>query len=138
MSRSFVISLVVVAVLVAIGGAAGFWVREMDRDPSPGTKSGATATDTVPLKPQPVGDTIYVSVREIGEQPSRAVPFALRELVRQGLLLTARDELGLATRDVLLREEFPKKPDAKSAPFELTIVPSGDSRHTEIDCSIIR
>jgi hypothetical protein len=117
MSRSFVILLVVIAVLVAIGGAAGYWVREMDRDAPLGTKSDSTTADALPLKPQTVGDTIYVSVRELGEQPTRAVPFALRELVRQGILLTARDELGLATRDTLLREDFPEIPDEKSAPF---------------------
>ncbi len=137
MSRSFVISLVVVAVLVAIGGAAGYWVREKDRDAPLGTKADSTDA-SFPLKPQEVGDTIYVSVRELGEQPNRAVPFALRELVRQGILLTARDELGLATRDILLREDFPEIPDTKSAPFEMTIAPSGDARHTLIDYAITR
>jgi tetratricopeptide (TPR) repeat protein len=138
MSRSFVILLVVIAVLVAIGGAAGYWVREMDRDAPLGTKADSTTADALPLKPQAVGDTIYVSVRELGEQPTRAVPFALRELVRQGILLTVRDELGLATRDTLLREDFPEIPDKKSAPFEMTIVPSGDVRRTVIDYAITR
>jgi|GEM_PF-2663452 len=139
MSRSFVISLVVVAFLVAIGGAAGYWVREMDRDPSLGIKSDSTtATDALPLKPQAVGDTIYVSVRELGDQPTQAVPFALRELVRQGILLTARDELGLATRDSLLREDFPKTPDKKSVPFQMTVDPSGEARRTRIDYAIAR
>ncbi len=138
MSRSFVISLVVVAVLVVIGGAAGYWVREKDRDAPLGTKADSTTEASFPLKPQEVGDTIYVSVRELGEQPNRAVPFALRELVRQGILLTARDELGLATRDILLREDFPEIPDKKSAPFEMTIAQTGQTQRTLIDYAITR
>jgi tetratricopeptide (TPR) repeat protein len=42
--------------------------------------------------------------------PARATPrqsLLVRELVRQAVLIAARDELGLATRDAVLREPFP-------------------------------
>jgi tetratricopeptide (TPR) repeat protein len=66
--------------------------------------------------------TVYLTVREPeGYNPSVgfAAPLLERELIRQALLLAARDELGLATRDVLLREEFPEKPDEQSPILEL-------------------
>ncbi|HET6328875.1 MAG TPA: hypothetical protein VFG04_29595 [Planctomycetaceae bacterium] len=69
--------------------------------------------------------TVFLKVSEPeGYHPDdTTMPFAAplldRELVRQALLLAARDELGLSTRDVLLREEFPEKPDAKSTPLIL-------------------
>src|ERR1700722_18393062 len=66
--------------------------------------------------------TVYLTAREPeGYNPSVgfAAPLLERELIRQALLLAARDELGLATRDVLLREEFPEKPDEQSPILEL-------------------
>lgn len=52
---------------------------------------------------------------------SRSAPdgILLRELVRQALLIAARDELGLATRDRALRETFPDKGSASFAPVEV-------------------
>ena len=72
--------------------------------------------------------TVYLTAREPeGYNPSVgfAAPLLERELIRQALLLAARDELGLATRDVLLREEFPEKPDPKSVPFRLSASANG-------------
>jgi hypothetical protein len=65
--------------------------------------------------------TVYLTVREPeGYNPSScAAPLLERELVRQAFLIAVRDELGISTRDVLLREDFPKKPDENSVPFEL-------------------
>jgi hypothetical protein len=68
-----------------------------------------------------VGQTVYLTAHEPeGYDPK--VPFAAplldREVVRQAFLLAVRDELGLSTRDVILREDFPEKPDEQSAPFE--------------------
>jgi tetratricopeptide (TPR) repeat protein len=67
------------------------------------------------------GRTVCLAVREPEvDGPAGRVPqMGMREVVRQAFLLAARDELGLATRDVMLREEFPEKQDGASAPFEL-------------------
>jgi len=51
--------------------------------------------------------------------PSYPAGLLPRELVRQAFLIAARDEFGLSTRDVILREDFPEKPDEKYLPFEL-------------------
>jgi tetratricopeptide (TPR) repeat protein len=78
--------------------------------------STARATDD-----SAAGPTVFLTVRE-PEAPGPAggiAPMAMREVVRQAFLVAARDELGLSTRDVMLREDFPEKPDAQSAPFEL-------------------
>jgi tetratricopeptide (TPR) repeat protein len=82
-----------------------------------GVVSGAARADDNPT----VGQTVYSTVREPdGYNPAGfPAPLLERELVRQAFLLAARDELGLATRDVLFREDFPKQPDDKSQPFEL-------------------
>ena len=39
--------------------------------------------------------------------------------MRQAFLIAARDELGLGTRDSILREDFPAKPDLQCASFEM-------------------
>jgi tetratricopeptide (TPR) repeat protein len=85
-----------------------------------------------------VGDVIYLTVTEPGTLPSQTVPLLLRELVRQAFLLTARDELGLATRDVMLREDFPKNPDEKSIPFELSCLPTGSTKTTNVEYALSR
>src|ERR1700722_11523758 len=68
-----------------------------------------------------VPSTVFLTVREpqaVG--PAGGIPpMGMREIVRQAFLIAARDELGLATRDSMLREEFPEKPDEQSVPFEL-------------------
>jgi tetratricopeptide (TPR) repeat protein len=53
---------------------------------------------------------------EAGEQPA---PFLARELVRQAILIAARDELGLTTRDATLGDVAPPGPSSDSLPFEL-------------------
>lgn len=42
-----------------------------------------------------------------------------RELIRQAILLAGREELGLATRDASLGEDFPHEPNAKNVPLEV-------------------
>lgn len=44
-----------------------------------------------------------------------------RELARQAVLLTARDELGLSTRDETLGESFPEDAAARRGPYDLTV-----------------
>ncbi|HET6325346.1 MAG TPA: hypothetical protein VFG04_11775 [Planctomycetaceae bacterium] len=85
-----------------------------------------------------VGDVIYLTVTEPGVKPSQTVPLLLRELMRQAFLVTARDELGLATRDVMLREDFPKNPDEKSIPFELSCLPTGSTTNSNIEYALAR
>jgi hypothetical protein len=80
-----------------------------------------------------VVQTVCLMARE-PEVPGPAggiAPMGMREVVRQAFLIAARDELGLSTRDSMLREEFPAKPDEKSIPFELfcrTIDPMDDRK----------
>jgi tetratricopeptide (TPR) repeat protein len=66
-------------------------------------------------------DAVYLTVREPvpTSLPSYPANLLHRELVRQGFLIAARDELGLSTRDVILREDFPNPADDKCLPFEL-------------------
>jgi tetratricopeptide (TPR) repeat protein len=82
-----------------------------------------------------VGQTVYLTVREPqGVDPkNQPGPLLARELIRQAFLLAARDELGLATRDVILREDFPEKPDEKSAPFELSYRVSRAKRDFDVE-----
>ena len=79
--------------------------------------ASATRADDGPS----AGQTVYLTVREpeVAGPAGGIAPMGMRELVRQAFLVAARDELGLSTRDVMLREDFPDKPDEKSAPFEL-------------------
>jgi tetratricopeptide (TPR) repeat protein len=147
MSRGFGVALVVILALLAVGGAAGFWIMRMDRDP-PLAKSATTATgqttetttattpSTPPRKNLAVGETVYLTVREPGNVPSQVAPLALRELVRQAFLLAARDELGLSTRDVMLREDLPQKPLEESPRLELSCLPSGPPQRTIIDYAL--
>ncbi len=133
MSRSFVIALVALGVLLAIGGAAGYWVMHNDRNPPP-----PEADDGVGFSPRRHRSSPRVTwalaipsispLSEPGAGSSHAVPLALRELIRQAFLMAARDEVGLSTRDVMLREEFPAKPDANSSPFRLSCCGNGHGR----------
>ncbi len=72
-------------------------------------------------EPRTAPSTVFLTVREpesVG--PAGGVPpMGMREIVRQTFLIAARDELGLATRDSMLREDFPEKPDEQSLPFEI-------------------
>ncbi len=62
----------------------------------------------------------------------------MRELFRQAFLLAARDEVGLSTRDAMLREDFPEKPDPKSVPFRLSASANGPEDHASIDYKLGR
>ncbi|HEV8003272.1 MAG TPA: tetratricopeptide repeat protein [Planctomycetaceae bacterium] len=81
----------------------------------------------------PATPTVCLTVREpdIPGPAGGIAPMCLREVVRQAFLIAARDELGLSTRDSMLREEFPDKSDESSIPFEMfcrTISPSDDRK----------
>jgi tetratricopeptide (TPR) repeat protein len=69
----------------------------------------------------PTGCAVFLTVREPDPTSLPSYPAGLlpRELMRQAFLIAARDEFGLSTRDVILRENFPEKPDEKCRPFEL-------------------
>jgi hypothetical protein len=79
------------------------------------------------------GQTVFLTVREpeVAGPAGGIAPMGMREVVRQAFLIAARDELGLSTRDSMLREEFPAQTDEKSIPFELfcrTIDPMDDRK----------
>ncbi|HEV3136841.1 MAG TPA: hypothetical protein VGZ26_03035, partial [Pirellulales bacterium] len=92
---------------------------------------GAARADDNPT----VGQVVYSTVREPeGYSPAAfAAPLLERELVRQAFLLAARDELGLSTRDVLLREDFPRPPDEKSQPFEFVCRASRGKKDFDVE-----
>lgn len=57
---------------------------------------------------------------EPGEVPENfALPILAREIVRQALLMAARDQLGWSTRDAVLRETSPDEKQAPAARFVL-------------------
>src|ERR1700733_14336016 len=142
MSRSFTIALVAIGFLLAIGTAASFWVMFNDRNPPPSKQTTestlAAAASELPKSDMGVGDTVYLTVSEPGAGSSHAVPLAMRELIRQAFLLAARDEVGLSTRDVMLREDFPENPDPKSVPFRLSASANGSEQHASIDYKLGR
>jgi hypothetical protein len=127
MSRTFALVVVGLVVLAAIAAAAQFAFNriEQPRAPQvPGTDGGLNKG------PSPVGRTVFLTFREPGSSAGESFPpqHLHRELARQAFLIAARDEIGLPTRDALLREDFPEKPDAESLPFEMfSAVGSGKS-----------
>jgi tetratricopeptide (TPR) repeat protein len=83
----------------------------------------------------PNGSTVYLTVHEPDAYNPSSFPAPLleRELVRQAFLIAARDELGCATRDVILREDFPERPDDKSAPFEFSCRTSRGKKDFDVE-----
>jgi tetratricopeptide (TPR) repeat protein len=61
-------------------------------------------------------DTVFLGVREPNLE--QTAPFLARELVRQAVLIAARDECGLATRDATLREQVPAPANPRVVPLE--------------------
>jgi tetratricopeptide (TPR) repeat protein len=69
---------------------------------SAGFVTGATTT-----QPSVSADQLFILMRS-GDSPELTTPSLLtRELIRQSLLMTARDTMGLYTRDEVLRETVP-------------------------------
>ncbi len=102
---------------------------------------GLIATGVAAAADKPTtGPTVCLNVREPEvDRPRHYIPEMLvREIMRQAFLLAARDELGLATRDVMLREEFPAKNDDASAPFDLYCYGTDDAEPTKMDFLITR
>jgi tetratricopeptide (TPR) repeat protein len=65
-------------------------------------------------------DVVMLTANEL--DPSTRGPGLIeRELARQAFLLAARDELGLATRDMALREPFPHDENGVYLPFEMLV-----------------
>ena len=64
--------------------------------------------------------TLYLATREAerdkGPLPSQLL---LRELVRQSILIAGRDQLGLATRDMSLREDVPSSANGDKKPLQV-------------------
>ena len=66
-------------------------------------------------------EAVYLGTREPDRVEETVQPASLlcRELVRQAILISARDERGLSTRDATLREELPKTSELHFAAFDL-------------------
>jgi tetratricopeptide (TPR) repeat protein len=78
---------------------------------NPGDKTGTTDPNVVLFK-----------ARDAEQHRPAWVPgMLLREIVRQGLSMAARDELGLATRDSILRERLPQETGATNLPLEMYV-----------------
>jgi tetratricopeptide (TPR) repeat protein len=58
--------------------------------------------------------------------------------MRQAFLIAARDELGLATRDMVLREESPEKSDSHCLPFELFCGVTPAKKEVELEYRLSR
>ncbi len=104
--------------LAAIAAAAQFTFNHLEQPRAP----QVPGPDGVVNKgPSPVGRTVFLTFREPPPGTPETYPpqHMHREVARQAFLIAARDEMGLSTRDALLREDFPEKPDAESLPFEL-------------------
>jgi tetratricopeptide (TPR) repeat protein len=74
----------------------------------------------------------YATLALTAQEPETPGPnfesrLLIRELLRQAVLLAARDELGLATRDAALRETIPTQPETDT----LVLVPDTASRQRE-------
>lgn len=69
------------------------------------------ADDVVQLPNPSARGVLCLSASEPSENvPSASRTLLVRELVRQAVLLSAREEMGLGTRDMVLREPFPAEP----------------------------
>jgi hypothetical protein len=73
---------------------------------------------------------ICLTVREDNSiaNPPQAGGMLVREIVRQALLIAARDECGLATRDQTLRESFATSGQSKADPFATQIATPFEDR----------
>lgn len=76
--------------------------------------------------PPTAATMLLLPVRVVPGGESRHDDMLLREISRQALLIAARDELHLATRDEALREAFPAGTKRDELPITLTsIIPGG-------------
>jgi tetratricopeptide (TPR) repeat protein len=72
-------------------------------------------------KPSTAGDAVSLAYREpkrVSDAEAPA-PFLARELMRQAVLIAARDECGLRTFDATLQEEIAESPSVHVIPFDL-------------------
>jgi tetratricopeptide (TPR) repeat protein len=75
-----------------------------------------------------------------GTSPSGMWGSLMREVVRQGFLIAAREELGLATMDASLGESVPEMESAQTFPFDVVVTVSGiagemDSIRVDVELS---
>jgi tetratricopeptide (TPR) repeat protein len=72
-------------------------------------------------KPSTAGDAVYLVYREPNNvsDADAPPPFLARELMRQAVLIAARDECGLRTPDATLGEKIPDSPSLHVVPFDL-------------------
>jgi len=67
-----------------------------------------------------------VILRVSGPENDSGQGLLTRELVRQALLIAARDEMGLATRDASLREDVQRDSNAEGTPLEISVSSDAD------------
>ncbi|MEX1097507.1 MAG: hypothetical protein WED34_15790 [Planctomycetales bacterium] len=73
--------------------------------------------------PANVRNVLLLDVHDPPEIDSKRLwnDMLVRELVRQSILLAAREELGLFTRDAMLREEFPQEANPAQVPLDVMV-----------------
>lgn len=128
--RGFPILPVIISlcVIASVGGVAYLALRHKpeprpDPSPAPALVQGLPELET-PLGPAP--HTLLVlradtPAEDAGREPNE--PMLARELVRQAVLIAAREELGLQTRDVSLGEGAGPEHDRVSLTPEIEFVP---------------
>ena len=111
--------IVAICVIAAVMGCRSGTEKPSDKESWPSRVNGAT----LGLESQ---------------EPDMAVPKAdgrllVREILRQAFLIAARDELGLATRDMTLRETIHAAPSGVAGPLAVTTADSsGDFVRVQI------
>ncbi len=98
---------------VGVGLAVAASARAADRPTTKPATAGAAPTTEPAARPvvqptalRPVVQLTAQPARDLLTDPSVVGGLLLRELQRQAVLIAARDELGLRTRDMVLREPF--------------------------------
>jgi len=94
-----------------------------------GAQTTAPASDTAACEEAPYAGAMRPVLMLEAAEPSGARSYdrglLMREVMRQALLIAARDELGLRTRDQALREPFVTARDPRFGPVGMTTGPYG-------------
>ncbi|MDB5338513.1 MAG: hypothetical protein JWN70_4132 [Planctomycetaceae bacterium] len=77
------------------------------------------------ISADPAAPTQAIVLNEVPQSPAHAGPILIRELIRQAVLLTAREEFGLLTRDATLGETLPKESKLATPPLEISVASDG-------------
>src|SRR5262249_19050538 len=115
-------------------------LREFEQTPKPGAPANDLAH--VHFAPRPAGAemtrpdrTVYFDAFPASPALEPRQGLLQRELFRQGLMIAARDELGLATRDRTLRDGFPA--DDSPRPATLGVI-FNSAAQTSVGVTVFR